>query len=389
MSFKIHYFFWSCFISIGIIYSEHIFWIVCCISFLKITRFKNYLIFIFFFFLILVQQNYPRFKTEHFIYCQDFKCFFKTSFFDNPVVNFKKSNGLYLLKGSLINNKNKLLRPLNEYKVVTIQEIHQISQGLDNHFRRKIKSFFKKDHVRKVYECFFLGVYPKNEKWFDVFKEMSLLHALCLSGMHVNFLYELCLKRKMPFMIMGMFLMFLVDFSFPLTRAFLKKIFDLYKYEKEDAFWWAVFFAFFIKPSSIFSLSFWLTIYFSCLIEYKNVSNWILKIGGLGWGILMGTTLSPFLILLGFLFEPVIYYFLYPLLIIGVPFLFFEKTSIFFGNFLQSFLMIVGRLNIYTDFISVDVSKGIFFIIMPFIFTRTKFKKIPNKLGCFYLKKAL
>lgn len=388
MYFKIHEVFWSFFISIGLIYSDHSFWLIVAVSFFLMSRLKHNFIFILIFLALLMHQKYLEFKKEHLIICENYRCFLKNSIFNDQIKGFNKKNGLYLFKGVLKKTRSKILRPTNEYEIILTEVINKIADKRTDKFIGAFNHFFKNSLLKKIYQSFFMGIFPKNETWFQILAEMNLLHALCLSGMHINFLYKICLKRKIPFFTVSFGFLFLLDFAFPLTRAFLKKIFELYGYNKEDSFWLAIFLASIIKPVCIFSFSFWLTVYFSCLIEFKEISLWALKIGGVGWAIEMGNPISPFLMIIGIFIEPIIYYAVYPLLILGIPFLFFQTTSIIFSNIIENFLPLLCKMKNFSYLITIDSSKGLLLMIIPFVFLSTKFHTVLTKIGSKVRKKG-
>jgi hypothetical protein len=222
-----------------------------------------------------------------------------------------------------------------------------------------------KPSVQAFYDCFIQGIYPKNRPWFRMVQAMGLLHLICFSGWHVNQLFNLLGRRPYVCFIVGCFLSWQLNFSFPFVRAFFMQLLCPFIPDRFSRLQLSLIGALIFFPFAWMTWSFWLTFYYAVLMEIKKIDEVELKFFGLGWAILFNQGLWPLFILLGLLIEPVIVYLLYPISWGSVFFEYYCPGVMDpFFDLMESFLMMIELDKKW--FIQVPEWVGLVLLVMPF-----------------------
>jgi hypothetical protein len=219
---------------------------------------------------------------------------------------------VYQIKGPILLKRRHHLLPIVKF-ILPYQNMIKLRKISPSKGRLEFLWSSSKQYVKSFYNCFILGIYPKDYPWYETIKAMGLMHVVCFSGWHSTKIFTLMGRNYFLFIPVGCYLSWLLDYSFPFVRAFIMQALAPVVTDRFLRLHVSLICALLCNPFSYLSWSFWLTLYYAILIEYKTIDHLDLKFFGLGWAIIFNQGISPVLILIGVFMEPFLIFILYPI----------------------------------------------------------------------------
>lgn len=333
--------------------------------------------------------------------------------YKGPALGFEIKNDLQVLSVILIRqSKYKILFFIICYITwhLSSKSIHGID-GLGFQFQKfcveSVESLSEFDNLHKKVICSYdqTPMSSENEHTvFDLFKNLGLIHLLVASGAHLiiiqkgiqKILIQFTKSKRLTYVFLSLFIL-CSNFNCPVTRSYCQLVISI-EGQKKSMGWSNIHItlissSFYISlfPSTLFSLSFWLSLSASLCLSLFSKSTTTLAIGfyfGLlpfifdfNWpsfsSIFVNVFITPWLSSL-YIWNSMIYLFLKKYYLIGDN---FYLITIHFLKYIASSSYVPMLFTHYTKLKTYKYIYGLCFLILSIYFQILKTNKIRNLIN--------